>query len=284
MYNTSHSPLEAADAAFRDLVRGPDPLTLDGGLIGHGLPARPVRLDELKPLLLNASTAYDARDAVVAELLRLARDGDDRWLVGLVGVLMPGLRRVASRLTRGYPGDPECIDAAVLTGFIEAALRSAARATGLAAHLLWAAFRAGRDIWVQEVSASVQRAPGDVRAHAAALAVADHIDVVLARAVSAGVISADDAELIAVTRIERIGLHELAQQLGASYAALQRRRHRAEARLVTFLRPNDPGLSDFRRNRGLEGCGTPRGARVRSGGQCDRRQPSTTSQPAKEVS
>jgi hypothetical protein len=79
MYDASLSPLEAADAAFRELVAGPDPLTVDGSAIGHELPARALRLDELKPLLLSVTTPYDARDAVVAEILRRARAGDERW-------------------------------------------------------------------------------------------------------------------------------------------------------------------------------------------------------------
>lgn len=255
MHEPTHAPLEAADAAFRELVSGPDPLTVDGSAIGHELPARALRLDELKPLLLSVTTPYDARDAVVADLLRRARGGDERWLIGLIGVMMPGLRRVASRLTRGYPGDTDCIDAAVLAGFVESALSSPVAATGLAAHLLWAAFRAGREIWVQEVSASINRAPGELPPMTAGPAVADHVDLVLARAVRDRAISADEAELIASTRIERVRMHDLARQLGDTYHALQRRRHRAEVRLVAYLYAGDPGLSDFRRNRGLGECG-----------------------------
>ena len=284
MFDASLSPLDAADVAFRNLVAAPDPPTLDGAAIGNGLPGRPLRLDELKPLLLSSSIAYEARDAAIAELLRRARAGDERWMIGLVGVLMPGLRRVAGRLTRDYPGDPECIDAAVLAGLIEAAAHSDAPADGLAAHLLWAAFRAGREIWVQEVTANIHRAGGDLPQLEAKSPTADHPDLVLARAVRDRVISKDEAELIAVSRIEGVRLPELARRLGISHEAMRWRRCRAEARLVAYLERRDPELSRFRRNRGLGGCGTPRGGGARSSGQCDRRQPSTTSQPEKEVS
>jgi hypothetical protein len=284
MFDASLSPLDAADVAFRSLVSAADPPTLDGAAIGYGLPGRLVRLDELKPMLLSSSLPFEARDAAIAELLRRARAGEERWMIGLVGVLMPGLRRVAGRLTRDYPSDPECIDAAVLAGLIEAAVHSEAPADGLAAHLLWAAFRAGREIWVQEVTANIHRAGGD-RAELEAMSPrADHPDLVLARAVRARVISTDEAELIAVSRIEGVRLPELARRLGISHAAMRWRRCRAEARLVAYLERGDPELSRFRRNRGLGVCGTPRGGKARSGGQCDRRQPSTTSQPEKEVS
>ena len=284
MFDASLSPLDAADAAFSKLVAAQDPPTLDGALIGNGLPGRPVRLDELKPLLLSSAIPYEARDAAIAELLRRARAGEERWMIGLVGVLMPGLRRVAGRLTREYHGDPDCIDAAVLAGVIEAALRSDAPADGLAAHLLWAAFRAGREIWVQEVTASVHRAIGGLADLEAKPVTVDHPDLVLAGAVRAHVISEDEAELISVSRLEGVRLPELARRLGISNEAMRWRRSRAEARLVAYLERRDPELSRFRRNRGLGGCGTPRGGKARSGGQCDRRQPSTTSQPEKEVS
>lgn len=284
MFDPSLSPLDAVDAAFHNLVAAHDPPTLDGAAIGYGLPGRPVRLDELKPLLLSAAIPYEARDAAIAELLRRARAGEERWMIGLIGVLMPGLRRVAGRLTREYPGDPDCIDAAVLVGVIEAALRSDAPADGLAAHLLWAAFRTGREIWVQEVTANVHRANGDLADLEAKRVTADHPDLVLAGAVRAHVISQEEAELISVSRIEGVRLPELARRLGISNEAMRWRRSRAETRLVAYLERRDPGLSRFRRNRGLGGCGTPRGGRARSGGQCDRRQPSTTSQPEKEVS
>jgi len=41
-------------------------------------------------------------------------------------------------------------------------------------------------------------------------------------------IFADEAELIAATRIERFRMHDLTRRLGDTYHALQRRRHRAE--------------------------------------------------------
>ena len=83
MYDPTLPPLDAADAAFDDLVATSPQLVLDGAVIGHGLPARLIRLDELKPLLLHSSTPYDARDAAVTELLRRGRGGDPEWVIGL---------------------------------------------------------------------------------------------------------------------------------------------------------------------------------------------------------
>ena len=54
-------------------------------------------LDELRVLLLHPSTSARARNAVWAELVRRARDGDPAWVIGLAGIAMPGLRRAVGR-------------------------------------------------------------------------------------------------------------------------------------------------------------------------------------------
>ena len=54
--------------------------------------------------------------------------------------------------------------------------------------------------------------------------------------VSAGVLSRVDAELIAATRVEEVPLRLLAGRWGAGYEALRKRRQRAEAALVGWLR------------------------------------------------
>jgi hypothetical protein len=49
-------PLEVLDRSFQLLVCEPAPLALDGHLVGHGLPARPIPLDVLRSLLLHPCT------------------------------------------------------------------------------------------------------------------------------------------------------------------------------------------------------------------------------------
>jgi hypothetical protein len=43
--------------SFRLLSSGPEPLALDGTELGEALPQRPIRLDELKRILLHPSAA-----------------------------------------------------------------------------------------------------------------------------------------------------------------------------------------------------------------------------------
>jgi hypothetical protein len=226
--------LDVLDTSFRLLVSGPSPLALDGRTLGSGLPARLIPLDELRALLLRRSTPFAARDAAVAELLRRARDDHDTWTVGLAGVLVPGLRRVAATLAEDYPGDPADIDAEVLAGLVAAIGRIDPAGSRLAAQLLRAAFnRAKRlrraEVWLAARSTPVE--PGSM----APPPLAGHPDLVLARAVAHGIISRDEAELIGLTRLEHVSVAQVAAANGYQPGTLARRRERAEARLVRWL-------------------------------------------------
>ena len=63
----------------------------------------------------------------------------------------------------------------------------------------------------------------------------DGADRLLEQAVARGVISASDAELIAVTRLDDIPLAQVAAQLDGIPQSLRRRRRRAETRLAAFV-------------------------------------------------
>ena len=91
--------LDAADAAFRLLAAGPQPLAVHASQLAEGLPDRPVPLDELRVLLLHPATSARARNRVWAGLVRRARTGDPAWVIGLTGIAMPGLRRAVASLT-----------------------------------------------------------------------------------------------------------------------------------------------------------------------------------------
>ena len=100
------SPLDLVDTTVQLLVCEPHPLAADGARIGHGLPARPIPLDELRVMLLHPSMSYDARDAVWRELVNQARSGDPAWRVGAAWVALPALRLLAGRgrrLRRRHP-------------------------------------------------------------------------------------------------------------------------------------------------------------------------------------
>src|SRR6266511_3113539 len=161
MRDPAPSPLDVLEATFHLLTAGPDPLALDGAIVGCGLPARPIALDELRSILLHPSTSFAARDAALAELVGRAQADGGAWTVGLAGVLLPGLRRVAGHLAREFPGDTADLDAEVLTGFLEALgkLHLHPGRRRLAAHLLWGAFNRGKRLRRMELEAFVRRLP-----------------------------------------------------------------------------------------------------------------------------
>jgi DNA-directed RNA polymerase specialized sigma24 family protein len=232
------SPLDSADAAFRALTTGPKPLALHAAALAPGLPDRLVPLDELRVLLLHPATGARARNKVWAELVRRARSGSPAWVVGLVGVAMPGLRRAAATLSATYRGDAADLQTEILTGFL-AAMRALDPGDldqiPLASRLCWAAWRAGQAL-----------AYADARYTAARRDLSDssdapympwgHPDFVLAAAVARGILTPAQAELIGRNRLEGIPLAQIAGELGISHSALCNRRKRAEKAITDAIR------------------------------------------------
>jgi len=229
-YEGLTSPLDTADAAFAALTTGPAPLSVDGRRVGGGLPQRLIPLDELKRLLLSRSTSYATWDAAWAELVRQSRQCGPAWVVGAVGVALPGLRRVAGRLACGYKGDSADIDAEVLTGFLAMLRTIDATQPAIAERLRWAAYRSGAALrYADALFARRHVMPIEATAPPRPWG---HPDLVLADAVAKSVITIAEADLIARTRMEDLPLEDAARELHISYAAAKMRRLRAEWRLV----------------------------------------------------
>jgi hypothetical protein len=231
---SGRSALDILESAFHALVRGPRPIAVDGAALGHGLPARPVPLDELRAILLDPSLPYAARDAVWRELVRLARTAGSSWVVGAAGVALPALRARAGELARGFHGDSHDLDAEVLSGFV-ITLRELDLSRGkIAARLSYAAYNAGR-----RLRRRLEDSPGRHGEFTCSLpppAPWGHPDLVLGRAVGLGIITALQADLIGRTRLEDVPLQHVAAELGLSYCAAWRRRDRAEHRLAEAIR------------------------------------------------
>jgi hypothetical protein len=234
--------LDTLECSFRLLVRGPAPLAVDGRQVHPDLPARLVPLDELRAILLGETTSFAVRNAALAVLIRRAKQERGAWVIGLAGVLLPGLRRLAGRLARDFPGDVADIDAEVLTGFLEALERVQPVGDHLAARLLWPAYRRARRLRLVEFEQTLPRIPDQAAAHLPARPWG-HPDFVLARAVKAGVITTAEAELIGATRLEDADLLVFAVAEGCPIDTIRHRRTRAERRLVRLLRQQQDRLS-----------------------------------------
>ncbi len=233
MQRPDPSPFDVLEAAFRLLTSGPEPVSLDGRAVGHGLPARPINLGELRGLLLDPSVGFPARDAAVARLARQARDHGGAATVGLAGVLLPGLRRGTIPLARACPGKAADVEAAVLAGLVEAIAAFDDTTARPAASLVWAAVRAGHRLLGSERAWRTRHQPRGLPAEPPRPA--GHPDFVLAQAVADGVLTRVEAEVIGESRIGGVKLTVLAAAQGVPYEQLKRFRQRAEVRLVRWL-------------------------------------------------
>ena len=137
------SPLATLEHCFRLLSRQPGALAIDGAAVHHGLPPRPIPLDELRGRLPQLTP--QTRMTVMAALVRRARAGSPAWQVGLAGVLLPGLRCLASQHATTNP--PAVAEAHTLTWF-----RAALATHGPASDQ--------RIAWLLEATCAAQRSPG----------------------------------------------------------------------------------------------------------------------------
>jgi hypothetical protein len=230
--------LEEIEYRFRLLCEGPAPLAVDGGRLGHGLPRRLIALPELPAILMHPSCGFAARDEVWRLLVARART-DASWTIGAVGVALPGLQQVANRLARSYSGD---VQAVLVTEFVVALARVDTDQPGVVSRLLAAAQTAARNaLRTTEPAACGEAnfAPGS----AVPPPPYGHPDLVLARAVEVGVLSAEEAELIGVTYLEDVPVADYADRTGMSRWAVYKHRRAAEARLVQAIRSG--ALSDI---------------------------------------
>jgi hypothetical protein len=112
-------PLAVLDRSFRLLVCEPAPLALDGFAV-DGLPDRPIPLDELRSMLLHPSVGFDTRDTALTWLVGRAQAEGGAWLVGLAGVLLPGIGRRVYPLCRAFPRLAHDVEAEALVGLLQA--------------------------------------------------------------------------------------------------------------------------------------------------------------------
>jgi hypothetical protein len=232
------APLDVLETTFRLLTAGPEPLSIDGAEIGHGLPAGRIGLHELAAILMHPSCGFTASDTVWRHLIAHARTGEAAWVVGAFGVALPGLRAAARRLARSHTGD---VQAEVLAGFTVALRKVNPAGPGVAQRLCSTALVEARRKLRETEPARVDvtgPAPGSTPPPAPS----GHPDFVLAHAVAAGVITTAEADLIGATRLEDVPLADYAERHGKGYWAAHKARARAEERLVAAIRSGE--LSD----------------------------------------
>lgn len=233
---TSSSPFAALASAFELLTRPPGGPVLNGRRVGAGLAARPVAARELATVLPTLDPA--GRDAVWSELVRLTRTGSPAWTVVAGGLALPGLRTASARVTRGYAGDTHDLQGDMLCAFLQALREIDPTRGAICGRLRAAAQRAGmRTRYARDRDAARTVTDSDgLAASRAPRPPFGHPDIVLFDAVERGVITADEANLIGSTRLEKMSLRSISAHLGIPRSTAGWRRARAEARLVNYLR------------------------------------------------
>jgi hypothetical protein len=247
------SPFATLERAFATLTTEPRPLALDGTGI-PGLPPRSIPLDELRARLLHPSARYATRDAALEVLIGRAHAERGAWIVGLAGVLLPGLRRAITPLVAACPGKEADLQAETLTGLLVAVDRCSPGRARPAGFLCGRAFDAAKRLLRAELAERAR--PGHDPVSAEPPKPFGHPDFVLARAVAEGAVCADDAELIGATRLGEMSLADAAVSWGLTYKAAERRRHRAETALVAWI--HDGFVAEGAVPAGSKGAGRPR--------------------------
>ena len=226
-------PLDTARDCFQLLVTGPQPMSIDGREFA-GLPHRLVPLDELRDLLLSKQCANSTRDAVWAYLVQRSRADRGAWMVACAGMALPTLASTAGWLAARYRGDRIDVHSEVLAGFLEALAKIDLSEPGIVIRLCWAARRAGQAALAESLDAPIPTDSGT--ASVLQWAPPGHPDLVLARAVGAGILTATEADLISATRLGDVSVAQWAATHGRQLKAVFKARDRAEDRLVSWLR------------------------------------------------
>ncbi|MFC5005412.1 hypothetical protein ACFPIJ_47220 [Dactylosporangium cerinum] len=234
------SPFGCVDAAFAALTCDPHPLRID---LSHldpalGVPAGPINVADLRVWMGRHRRHWTALDAVWRELITQARLDGPAWVVAATALALPALVRCAADLVAGgWRGDPDDVDAEVLTGFL-GALRDHVDVARPApyARLCRAAQRAGHALVAQQRDVvlvdDIDAIPAGPRTPQRPWG---HPDLLVRRAVDLGLLDACDEQPYIDTRLGRRAIEPIATRLGVTADALRMRLRRVDERLAWAL-------------------------------------------------
>ena len=230
---TMFSPLSTVRTAFQTLVETDLSLMIDGWKLSADLPSQNMRFDELIELMRKQTTEQSIKDAIWAEIVRLAQSVGQPWTLVATGLIAPALHSAAQRVLTHRSGDRADVEANILLGFIEALRIIDPSTRRLAYHLKRAAYQ--RAISAYQVPIQHLNQSGVLRP-VPLVTRPGHPDLVLAQAIKDGALTIIEAELIGRTRLEGTDLPTVARDLDLPHDECLRRRERAETQLARYLR------------------------------------------------
>jgi hypothetical protein len=238
---TSFSPshLDVIERRFLAMTGGPSPLTLDCAVLGCGLPAEELPLDDVRVLLLKRRTSWVAKDAVWQELVRRAHASPEPWITVAAAMMMPGLKHIGGKLGSRYPGDRNDLDSEILEGFLQALDLADARAPRVYGQLYWAAFRRGHEACNRETRLAMSKSEltettTDLRP------TTGHPDLVLAGAMLSAVVTPQQADLVSDVLLDHDDRSTAARRRGMSRYQVASQIDTAARHLASYLLGGSP--------------------------------------------
>jgi hypothetical protein len=191
----------------------------------------------LRRWLLDDAVPLSIRDRVWAELIRKAREAVNPETLTLLvlGLALPGLRRAVNRAKLQSLGAERAdLEGEAIAGFIAAISTVDLTRRAICSQLCQAAHTAARALGRSYRRQRHEPEEAPLLEEPEHLGVG-HVDLVLANAVTAGVIDHVEAHLIGATRFDGEYLTEIAKKTGRTAIAVGLQRRSAEARLHAWL-------------------------------------------------
>ncbi|MCH7229915.1 hypothetical protein L0U85_03435 [Glycomyces sp. L485] len=226
-------PLNLIEAHFLG-IEGPMPLRDHHG---PGTPDSATAPRRFRRWLLDDTAPLPVRDQVWAELILNVREADDAEQLNLVllGLAVPGLRRAVNRAKLQSPGTERAdLEAEAISGFLAAIGTVDFTRRAICSQLCQAAHTAARALGRSNRRQRHEPEEALLLEEPEHLGVG-HVDLVLANAVTAGVIDHAEAQLIGATRLDGEYLTAIATRTGDTSLAVGLQRRRAEQRLTAWL-------------------------------------------------
>ncbi|WP_345556019.1 hypothetical protein [Streptomonospora halophila] len=227
-------PFSVLRRSFDTLSRTPGGPLLDlGGISDAPRPAMgPAELADWLP-----RAATETADEAWRRLITRARSGEAAWAVVTAGLALPGLYGIRRRLGAGLGPDAADLEGEMLSALLDE-IRVLDLAPGaVCGRLVYAVRKAAQRFRYRCLRDQPHQGdPHPAVAHGRAVTPGARGPVsVLAEAITKGVLTHLEAELIARTHLEGRQLTAVAHELGVGYTTARRRRTHARTRLVRAL-------------------------------------------------
>lgn len=172
-----------------------------------------------------------ARDDVWSYLVRMARAEPDPWIIAAMGMMLPGLKSIAARMSHTYPYEAHDLDSEILAAFLAALTLVDTTRPAVHTRLYLATLRGGRRTCraaLREVSGSAPLPESLPEL------VGGHPDIALVSAVRDRVVTTQ-AVLISSVHLDCAPRANIARRMGMSRDRVRRELAVATRGLSTYL-------------------------------------------------